>query len=186
MPTSVVNAVSDASGTDFTGGALQNTGNPLDLAISGSGFFAVRDSDQTFYTRGGQFTRDAHGHMVTPAGLMLQSVSGDMVLGAGDAKILPDGTVTSDGEPAGRVAVVNFEDQKDLKPAGGGLFTAPASAAKPASAQIRQGMLEASNVSTAVEMISIMSGLRSAGSGQKVVQLYDDLMGRAVTAFGQS
>ena len=185
-PTSVVNGGSESSGTDFTNGALQNTGNPLDLAISGSGFFAVRDADQTFYTRAGQFTRDAHGHMVTPAGLMLQSVSGDMVLGAGDAKILPDGTVTSDGEPAGRVAVVNFEDQKDLKPAGGGLFTAPASAAKPASAQIRQGMLEASNVSTAVEMISIMSGLRAAGSGQKVVQLYDDLMGRAVTAFGQS
>jgi flagellar basal-body rod protein FlgG len=183
---SVVNAGSNPGGIDFTNGALQNTGNPLDLAISGSGFFAVRDADQTFYTRSGQFSRDAQGHMTTPAGLILQSVSGDMVLGAGDAKVLPDGTVTCDGEPAGRIAVMNFAEQKDLRRAGAGLFTAPAGAAKPASAEIRQGMLEASNVSTAVEMISIMSGLRSAGSGQRVVQLYDDLMGRAVTAFGQS
>ncbi len=176
----------NSSAADFTNGSLTNTGNPLDMAIGGSGFFAVRGDNGVFYTRGGQFTRTTDGRLKTPEGMMLQSVSGDLVLGEGDPTVLPDGTVTCEGEPVGRIAVMNFDDQRQLRGAAGTLFSAPEAAAKPASAQVRQGMLEASNVSTATEMISIMSGLRSAGAGQHVVQLYDDLMGRAITAFGQS
>ena len=174
------------SNADFTNGSLTNTANPLDMAIGGSGFFVVRGEHGVFYTRGGQFSRSVDGRLKTPEGMVLQSASGDLVLGAGDPTVLPDGTVTCEGEPVGRIAVVNFDDQRQLQGAAGTLFTAPEEAAKPASAPVRQGMLEASNVSTAAEMISVMSGLRSAGSGQRVVQLYDDLMGRAITAFGQS
>lgn len=177
---------SRAMGVDFTGGALQNTGNPYDLALSGSGFFAVRDAgNATFYTRDGQFSRDADGKLVTADGKVLQSLSGDLTLGPGEPKVLADGTVLSDGEPTGRIAVMNFAAGSDLKPAGGNMFVGDAANAKPAVAEVRQGMLEASNVSTAVEMISMMVALRSAGSGQHVVQVYDDLMGRAVTAFSQ-
>ena len=185
------NSSSDAkpknAGIDFTNGALQNTGNPLDLAISGSGFFAVRDtSGATLYTRNGQFSRDSDGRLVTSGGSILQSLSGDLVAGHGDLKILSDGTVLNDGAPVGRVALANFADQNDLRSVGGSLFSAPQGSAKPAVGEVRQGMLEASNVSTALEMVTIMQDLRSAGAGAHVVQLYDDLMGRAVTAFGQS
>ncbi len=174
------------SGTDFTNGSLQNTGNPLDFAISGSGFFVVRNADGVFYTRDGQFSRDPDGRLVNASGMALQSLSGDVVVGPTDPKVLPDGTVLSDNEPVARVAVVNFENEKSLKSVSGSVFMADERDAMPATAEVRQGMLEASNVSTAAEMISIMASLRSAGAGQKVVQLYDDLMGRAVTAFGQS
>jgi flagellar basal-body rod protein FlgG len=179
-------STASAGAIDFTNGALANTGNPLDMAIAGSGFFVVRGDDGVFYTRNGQFTRSEDGRLKTAEGMVLQSVSGDLVLGEGDPAVLADGTVTSQGEPVGRVAVVNFDDQSALRGAAGTLFTAPEASAKPSSAQLRQGMLEGSNVSTAAEMISIMSSLRGAGAGQKVVQLYDDLMGRAITAFGQS
>jgi flagellar basal-body rod protein FlgG len=179
-------AATHAMGVDFAGGALQNTGNPYDLAISGSGFFVVRDADNAmFYTRDGQFSRNADGKLVTADGKMLQSLSGDLAVGPGEPKVLADGTVLSNGEPSGRIAVMNFAAGDDLKPAGGNMFSGDSANAKPAAAEVHQGMLEASNVSTAVEMISMMVALRSAGSGQRVVQLYDDLMGRAVTAFSQ-
>lgn len=174
-------------GTDFAAGKLEKTGNPFDLAISGSGFFVVRSGNNLLYTRDGQFRRDSEGHLVTESGMVLQSDSSDVTVSTSDPQILSDGTVLEGGQPGARISVVDFADQKSLQPAEGGAFSAPDGAAQDVSApQIHQGMLEASNVNTAVEMLSIMTALRSAESGQKIVQVYDDLMGRAVTAFGQT
>jgi len=175
-----------AISVDLSSGELHNTGNPLDLAISGTGFFAVRGPAGIYYTRCGQFRRDGDGHMVTADGMVLQSQSGDLNIAGADPNVLPDGMVTVNGAPAGRIAVMSFEQQEELKPVAGGLFeAAQPGAGKPSDAEVRQGMLEASNVSTATEMISIMSAMRSAEAGQRVVQLYDDLMSRAVSVFGQ-
>jgi len=179
------NASGPKLSVDLTSGALHNTGNPLDFAISGQGFFAVRGPAGTYYTRCGQFTRDADGRLVTANGMVLQSQSGDLNVGSGDFKVAPDGMVTVDGAPMGRIAVMGFEKPGDLDPVSGGLFSADSAAAKASDASVRQGMLESSNVSTATEMISIMSGLRSAETGQRVVQVYDDLMSRATSVFGQ-
>lgn len=184
---SVVNAPRGDSAIDFTNGQLRNTGNPFDLAISGSGFFVVRSRDGVFYTRNGQFGVDADGRLVTPDGLSLQSSAGDVVVSRNDPKVLADGTVLDGQQPAGRLAIVDFSDPRVLRAAGAGLFSAsgetPRDVAVP---QVRQGMLETSNVSTADEMLTIMTALQSAQSGAKMVQVYDDLLGRAVTAFGQS
>jgi flagellar basal-body rod protein FlgF len=171
---------------DFAQGQLQNTGNPLDLALSGTGFFVVRSDDGTYYTRDGQFVRGSDGRIETSGGLALQAASGgDITVTSANPQILTDGTVLDGGQPVARVATAKFSDLSSLKPAGGGLFTASSDDSEDGNAQIHQGMLETSNVSTADEMISIMSALRSAESGQKVIQVYDDLMGRALNAFGQ-
>lgn len=176
-----------ASFVDFTAGKMQNTGNSLDLALSGRGFFIVRSGDVTQYTRAGAFSRDADGHLVTPGGAVLQANGGDLTVGMGPLNILADGTILQDGQPADRLAIADFADPHVLQPSGAGTFTAPDGAAREAaSPQIRQGVLETSNVSTADEMLSVMSALRSAEAGQRAVQVYDDLMGRAITAFGQS
>jgi flagellar basal-body rod protein FlgG len=172
---------------DFSPGKLQNTGSPFDLAISGAGFFVVRSDQQAFYTRDGQFSRGADGKVVTSDGLALQSeTGGDITVSQNNPQILSDGTVLEGGQPVARVAVVNFADLNSLQSVGAGRFTAPPEDAESASAPIHQGMLESSNVSTAGEMISIMASLRSAESGQKIVQVYDDLMGQAINAFGQA
>ncbi len=164
-----------------------NTGNPLDFALQGRGFFVVRTGDATYYTRDGQFRRDADGRLTTADGASVQGANGDVSVGAGAVSVLADGTIMQDGQPLGRLAVADFADTSVLRPAGGGLFAAPSGAASDLSSpQIRQGMLEASNVSTADEMVSMMAALRSAEAGQRIAQVYDDLMGRAVTAFGQT
>lgn len=182
---SLVNPKSTPAAIDFSSAPLRNTGNPLDVAISGAGFFVLRSQDGTFYTRSGQFARAADGRLTSPEGLIVQSTSGELVVGANDVKILNDGTVLDGDAPIGRLAVVSFADTSVLRPVGAGLFSAPEDAGQPVSAELHQGMLETSNVSTADEMVSIMAALRSAQSGQRVVQVYDDLMGRAVSAFGQ-
>ncbi len=180
-----IGETSRQTGVNFAGGTLQSTGNPFDLAISGAGFFVVRDASGTYYTRDGQFSRSAEGRLVTAGGKALQSMSGDLVVGSGETRMLADGTVLTDGEPVGKIAIAQFEELDDLRPADGDTFTSMSEAAKTSAAEVRQGMLEASNVSTAAEMIAIMSALRGAGAGQRAVQLYDDLMGRAVNAFSQ-
>ena len=162
------------------------TGNPYDLALSGQGFLMVRSGDQIFYTRSGQFSRDADGRLVDGAGAVLQSEDGDMLVRGQNIKIEKDGTVLDDGEPVSRIAVVNFKGVSVLDAASSNRFvTAVGVQPERIDAQIQQGMLESSNVSTAQEMIAIMASTRSAETGQRLVQVYDDLMGRALTAFGQ-
>jgi flagellar basal-body rod protein FlgG len=176
----------DLSSVDLANGKLQQTGNPFDLAIEGGGFFVAGSPDGLFFTRNGQFHRDQDGNLATADGLLLQSADGEIRLGTGDFTVLSDGEILQGGEPVSRLRVVTFDDRKDLKVAGNGLLTAPEEAAREVSdAQIRQGMIETSNVVTADQMITIMAALRSAESSQRVVQVYDDLMGRVLTTFGQ-
>lgn len=170
---------------DFSDGKLQQTGNPLDLAIMNDGFFVVRSDDGVFYTRNGQFRRDSNGMLITADGLIVQSISGDLHV-EGDMKFLPDGTVLQNNEPVARLRIVGFDDLQKLTVAGPGLFGAPTELVRDVEdVQVRQGMLESSNVTTADEMLSIMAALRSAESSQRIVQVYDDLMGKAINTLGQ-
>ena len=176
------------SAIDFSPGQPQNTGNPGDLAILGAGFFSVRTGDgSVLYTRQGQFQRDADGHLVNAQGGVLQQTGGgDLVLKGGDFKVLGDGTVVQSGEAIGRIAIAAISDPAVMHYAEDGLYTAPDDAVSAMDApSVSQGALEASNVSMGAEMISIMAALREAQAGQRLVNVYDDLVGRAVTTFGQ-
>jgi flagellar basal-body rod protein FlgF len=173
-------------GVDFTPAKIQRTGNPLDLAILEGGLFKVRADDKFLYTRNGQFTRDSTGRLVTTQGYVLQSETGDVTIESPNPVVESDGVVLDNGEPVARIAVENFDDPSSLQAVGGGYFEA-ALESRPTevTARLQQGAFETSNVSTAAEMLTLMAGLRQAESGQKLVQVYDDLMGRAITAFGQ-
>ncbi len=173
--------------TDFSAGKPINTSNPFDLAIVGDGFFCVRSPEGLLYTRQGQFRRDSDGRVVTAQGYALQSQSGgDLTLQGAAMQVQADGTVLEDGEARARLAIVDVKDRQSMTYADGGMFKVPDAAVAPMDAPtVRQGMLEASNVSTGDEMVSIMEALRQAESGQRLVTLYDDLMGRALTVFGQ-
>lgn len=172
---------------DFTAGQLGTTGNPTDFAIAGDGFFAVRSDDATLYTRQGQFRRDETGRLVTADGLALQTLDGgDLIVGDGDFQVSADGVVTRGGEAIGRIALYDFDDRNALALQRAGVFTA--GAAEPVRVEqpgIRQGMLEGSNVNTGDEMVAMMEAVRRAETGQRLVNTYDDLMGRALNLFGQ-
>lgn len=173
---------------DLTPGKRADTGNFNDLAILGDGFFVVQGNDGPLYTRAGSFRRDADGRLLTTQGYALQAQSGgDLKLAAGPFQVQPDGTLMQTGQAVGRIAVVDFADRLAINQLDGGLFTTSASNVKPVEAPaIDQGSLEASNVSAGTEMISIMAALRSAQAGAKLANVYDDLLGRAVTTFGQN
>ena len=179
---------SETSFVDFATGKQIETGNELDLALGGSGFFVVRGEEALLYTRHGQFQRDSDGRLVTADGLALQTrAGGDLLLSDGSFEVGADGMVVQDGVPVGTIALASFADTHALTDRGGGYFDAGSHAsAEPAAATVRQGALEASNVSTGEEMVAMMASLRRAESAQRLVNTYDELMGRALSAFGQA
>lgn len=174
--------------TDFSEGKQTGTDNPMDMAIAGQGFFVVMGPNGLLYTRHGAFQRDHDGRLTTLDGLAVQGEGGgDIVLKSAAFQVMEDGTVMDAGQPAGRLAVVDFENRDSLSRVDGGLFVAAQDSARAVKDPVvRQGMLETSNVSTGDEMITIMAAIRRAETGQRLVNVYDDLMGRALSAFGQA
>jgi flagellar basal-body rod protein FlgF len=140
--------------TNMTPGAMQETGEPLDFAIEGSGFFAVKTPEGIRYTRDGQFTNSSAG--------VLTDANGDPVLDAKGAQIRvgASGTV-----PAAKIGV--FEVPGAAKQ-GENLYTGKA-AGKP-TGTIRQGSLEGSGVDAAKVMVEMITSLRSFQSGQQAIQ----------------
>jgi len=173
---------------DMTQGKLAATGNPLDIAISGDGMFALRDGNYVVYSRQGQFHLAADGTVTTTRGLALQQADGgDLVLDHPAVTIAADGTVTDAGQAVGKIAVFTPPSGGGAEAIGGSMFRMNQGAGEEvASPQLRQGMVEASNVSIGDEMVSMMAALRQAESGAKLAQTWDDLLGRAITNFGGS
>ena len=172
---------------DMQAGKPVETGRPLDLAINGDGFFQLKAGDQLVYSRQGNFSLATDGRVITPQGYALQQAGGgDLVLGIGTAKIAADGTILDGDKPLGQIAVYSIRDGAAATPLDGSLFTlAEGDAEAIATPSLRQGAVEASNVSLGDEMISMMGALRGAETGAKLVQVYDDLMGKAISTFGQ-
>jgi flagellar basal-body rod protein FlgG len=180
--------ISPQARSDLAQGRLSETGNPLDLAISGPGFFRLRAGDAIVYSRQGQFRVAEDGLVVSPQGHVLQLAGGgDLVLGDPHAvRILPDGTVLDGERPLGRIGLFAPAGEAQFQPLAGSLFSlADDGADEVEGSQIRQRMVEASNVTLGDEMVTMMGTLRQAESGARIIQLYDELMGRAITTFGQ-
>jgi flagellar basal-body rod protein FlgF len=173
--------------TNFSKGKISITSNPYDLALGGDGFFVVKSGDDTRYTRNGHFVRNADGRLITQDGFALQADGGDLVLRGSDIKVLADGTVLDGGEPVARLVVADFADRGRLTASSGSQFVA--SEQDPIDVErvdIRQGAVETSNVSNAHEMLTMMMAMRQAESGQRLVQVYDELMGQAISGFGSA
>lgn len=179
---------SDASRiTDFSQAAFSETGLPLDLAIAGQGFFKVSAADGEYLTRQGQFQISSDGRLQTSRGFDVQSSNGArVVLPSGNVEILEDGTVLSDGLPITQIGLFEVDDVSALQPMGGSMFKIdPDADLRPSSAYVHQGMLENSNVVVADEMLSMMDAVREAETGARLVQVYDSLMGQAISTFSQ-
>ncbi len=173
-------------GSDFSPGRLSQTSNALDLAISGPGFFQLRAGDQIIYSRQGQFRRTAEGTLATPQGhLLQQSGGGDLVLDREAVEVLSDGAVLDGDRPVARIALFAPADPSMLQPLGGSAFTAAGEMEEVAEPGLRQGMVEASNVTLSDEMTAMMATLRHAETGARLVTVYDELLGRAIQTLGQ-
>jgi flagellar basal body rod protein FlgG len=169
--------------TDFTQGSLVATGNLLDVAISGPGFFAVDGPGSTLYTRNGSFRLSAAGAITTAEGYALRGAAGGTIQLQPDLpfEITADGTVKQAGIDVGRVAVTDFDQPQALTKFGRNYFQADSSAApKPAAAQVEQGKVETSNVAAPESAVRLISLMRQFEMLQKAISMDGDMSRQAI------
>ncbi len=133
--------------TDFSQGALDLTGNPLDLALQGDGFFTVKTPLGTRYTRDGRFLRDAQNNLVTVDGNMVLGQNGQPIkLPDGDINVAADGTLNSGATVVSKLGIAFFQNpDQELVRSEGNLFSGPAQPTGKGAPQLAQGALESSN-----------------------------------------
>ena len=146
--------------TDFSEGLTHQTGNPLDLAISGDGFFVVQSSDGVErYTRDGHFALNADGELVTMRGERVLGTGGPIQVQGGQITVGRDGTVTATGPKAqalGKLRIVTLSEPATAQRADGARFEGGTADADPTKFTIRQGYVEESNVNAISEMGGMM------------------------------
>jgi flagellar basal-body rod protein FlgG len=174
---------------DFSQGPVRASGNPLDVAITGEGFFVVATPRGERYTRQGNFTLDRDGALVTAGGDRVQGEGGDIRLGTGTPAIGDDGTVSVDGAPVGRLKLVGFGEDPALVAEGSSLFApAPGAAAvplDPAAVRLAPEALEGANVDAVAGMIELVDVTRGFETYMRAIESLDGLMARAIDEVGR-
>jgi flagellar basal-body rod protein FlgF len=150
--------------TDLDPAALRDTGEPLDFAVEGTGFFSVRTPQGVRYTRNGQFMR-------SPQGTLTDS-KGNQVLGQNGRPV----AVRADGTVATNPGVFNITGVRKV---GDSFFTG--TAAGRANGTVRNGALESSGTDPARAMIDMISSERSYEAGQKAIRTIDETLQKAVS-----
>jgi flagellar basal-body rod protein FlgG len=174
-------AAAEVIGANQSQGSIESTGNPLDLAIEGSGYFTVqRPGGSTALTRDGALQTDAQGRLTTAEGDLLQPpVTLPKGIAPSAVSIASDGTVTAAGRTLGKIALVTVASPEHLLAAGGSLFTATAASGAPrplAASTIHQGALEGSNVDTASEMVKMVNTQRSYQLESSAIQTENQML----------
>lgn len=171
--------------TDHTQGALHPTGNPLDTALEGNGFFAVNGPSGPLYTRNGSFRLAADGKLTTQDGYALRDRQGNpMILdGTRNIEISKDGTVIQQGSVIGQLEIADFSTTAGLAKQGANYFRVSDPALRPtvpAPATVAQGQVEGSNSGPAEAAVRLVSVLRQFEMLQKAVSLGAEMNKRAI------
>jgi len=177
----------------FTQGTIAGTGNPLDLAINGEGFFAVQLPDGTQgYTRNGAFQIDAQGRVADGAGNLLQPPI-TVPQGATNLQIGSDGSVTADlngaVQPLGQIQIASFLNPNGLQDGANGVLTATAAAGLPrfgvpgagGLGSLRQGALEGANGDMPGEFTNLMAAQRAYQMNTSAFSIADQMLHIAST-----
>jgi len=181
VPESALNLATNTYGVlggdslDQTQGALQKTGNQLDVGIEGRGYLVVQTADGPMYTRNGAFQVSSKGQLVTATGDAVMGDRGVITMPPGPVSISADGTISSDGAVAGKLNVVEFPAGTELTSMGNTYYSAPLRTAAPATnSYVRQGMLESSNVNPVASMVELITAQRSAEMAQRALGLFNN------------
>lgn len=168
--------------TDYSQGNLIETGNPLDLAIEGEGFFKVSTPSGTRYTRDGNFTVDTIGRMVTQEGFPVMGKNGPVTLTGDDIFFGEQGEVIMDSMVFDSLDLVTITDLKALTKEGNNLFFLNPQGGREIAAtgaRLQQGALENANISTITEMTHLIDAQRMYESVSKVIRTSDETDSRA-------
>ena len=174
--------------TNFEQGSINTSGNPLDLALQGDGFFSVETPAGERYTRSGEFTLDSEGYLTTKEGYKVQGQNGPIQMDGKNIIINEDGQVFSDGNEIDTLKLVDFNDYKLLKKEGEALYidaSGDVGNMKESEGLILQGSVESSNVNSVKMMVEMITMLRSYEANQKVIKTFDDLLDKSVNEIGR-
>lgn len=162
---------------DTSQGTLRNTGNPLDFAIQGEGFFVVQRGQRVFFTREGSFTKDSENYLVNQNGLrVLDENNAPILIEGTKIEVARDGSIYIDGNLVSKIKVVRVENLRHI---GNSLYEG--TERQQTAGEILQGWLEGSNVNPMNEMVQLIQAIRNFEFAQRVTTNFDQLAQRAVS-----
>ena len=181
--------------TDTRPGSLKFTGQSLDVALAGPGYFEVATPSGPAYTRQGNFHLDARGRLVNASGLPVMGKGGEVFLSAGSPVIDAAGRIfdsqesgrgTGSPTPVAQLKVLVPEERSAMRRMGEGLLQTVGvlNEVKDSDVQIKQGYTENSNVNSMQEMVQLIETMRHFESMQKVALGFDDMTGQAIRKLG--
>jgi flagellar basal-body rod protein FlgF len=198
--------------TVFEQGPIEQTGNSLDIALSGPGFLATKDAaGATHYTRGGSFIQNAQNQLVTPDGDTVMGANGQPItldqgktavdlqgnvavngkitsqLAVVEVKVDKTGGVTANGVDSGKLAVYEFANLNNVRPQGGSKFVNYGPAPQAATqTTVLQGSQEKSNANVVSSMVSLIANERWFDANEKMISTQDTELGLAISTVGKS
>lgn len=181
--------------TDVSNGTSRQTGNPLDLALDGEGFFVVDSPQGQRFTRNGNLRLSGDGTLVTQEGykvlgkegkpIKIDTQGGNISINSSGGIAVKDG---SQSIPAGDLQLVSFDDPAKLAKEGNGLFKIADASVKKLPIEnltVQQGFLETSNVNSIEEMTNMIVTMRAFEAYQKIIQSIDEADDQAVNSIGR-
>ena len=178
--------------TNYEQGSIRFTGNSFDLALNGTGFFKIKVVDAAGqehirYTRAGNYAITREGYITDTDGNRLQGEAGDLVVPTNKEIVIDaNGYVFASDQIIDRLSVVDFEDYDYLKKYANTMYEPAEGAVQiDATATVRQGYLEQSNVNVVKEMVQMIAITRAYEANQKIVQTTDKTLDQAVNSVGR-
>ncbi len=196
MPTPIgrvtLGAQVDEIYTNFTQGSFVRTDEKFNLAIQGDGFFVINtpNGDER-YTRDGAFVVDRNGQLKTQEGNSVMGQNGvltlneDFLTRINEVFIDEAGTVNINGQYIDTIRMMNFDDNNALQKIGDNLYQGNGNQAA-FQGKLVQGYVESSNVNPVTAMVDMITVSRTYEANQKMIQVHDNLMGKAVNDVGKA
>ena len=168
---------------DTSQGSLLKTDAPLDIAISGPGYFAIETTEGTQYTRQGSFQLDSEGNLVTPNGSKVLSGGGQPITIPAEAKEITigrDGMISTDRGDLGRLQLVRFENEEQMEETHSGLYKTSEAPVPDDQSSLMQGMVEGSNVKPVIEISRILEISRNYQRTSKLIDAENERLRNAI------
>lgn len=172
---------------DSQPGTLKATGEPLDLAIEGEGFFVLQSAAGTVLTRRGDFHVSADGVLSAASGEPVLGKNGPIQIGIGVPTIDIDGTIRVNDDVIDELRIAQVEGAGDLQYLGNGQYLSASAAIQDAESYpvVRKGFLETSNVTPVNEMVQMMETLRHFEASQRLIHGHDQMLEKAISELGK-
>jgi flagellar basal-body rod protein FlgF len=174
---------------DMSEGPIQQTGNPLDIALNGEGWLAVTTPNGTSYTRSGHFQLDTQGEIVTSEGYQLQGDGGAPIVvpqNSGPVTISPDGTVSTNQGTVGHIPVVTFANQQQMLAEANGLYDTSQAPQPITNTPIAQGAIEGSNVRPILAMTQLLNAVHQLTAAKDFADAENNRIKTAIQQLGKT